>query len=144
MKLMWAALFVWITGAAHAQTAWFNIMGDPADDTVDTIEVDPTPVSVSGAQRVMRLRVSRSADRTNWDGVLYRSYVAEVSFDCLTSTASYLTIDYFSLSGWRGEPSKRGVYLPADPRPLRFRDVVPNPAQRIIRAACQTASIITP
>lgn len=144
MKQLWAALFVGITGAAHAQTAWFNIMGDPADDTVNTIEVDPIPVSVSGTQRVMRLRVSRSADRINWDGVPYRSYLAEVSFDCLTHTASYLAIDYFSVPRWLGEPSKRGVYQPADPRLMQFRDVVPNPAQRIIRAACQTAGIITP
>lgn len=143
MKTLWVALFVWIMGTAHAQTAWFNIMGDPADETVNAIEVDPTPVSISGAQRVMRLRVSHSADRVNWDGVPYRSFVAEVSFDCLTNTASYLTVDYFSVPRWQGEPGRRGVYLLADPRPLEFRDVVPDPTQRIIRAACQTAGIIT-
>ena len=143
MKAMWVVLFLWVSGAAHAQADWFNLMGDPADQTVDTIEVDPTPVSIDGAQRVMRLRVSRSADRVNWDGVPYRSYVAEVLFNCLNSTASFVVVDYFSLPGWRGEPDRQWVYSQTDPRPLRFRDVVPNPTLRIIRAACHTSGIIT-
>ena len=142
MKAVWAVLFIGISGAAHAQTAWFNIMGDPADETANTIQVDPTPVSIHGAQRVMRLRVSRSADRANWDGVPYRSFVAEVLFDCLNHTASYLTIDYFSVPEWKGEP-KRLVYSHRKPQPLQFPDVLPNPRLRIIRAACQTAGIAT-
>ena len=118
-------------------------MGDAATDTVNTIEGDPTPVSINGAQRVMRLRVSRSADQVNWDGVPYRSYITYVLFDCLHNTVSYQTIDCFSLPGWKNEPDRRLAYSQADPRPMLFRDVVSNPTQRIIRAACQTSGIIT-
>ena len=143
MKAFWAVVFVWCSGTAHAQGDWFNLMGDAAVDTVDTIEVDPTPVSISGGQRVMRLRVSRSTDRVNWDGIPYRSYIAEVLFDCQNNTASFQKIDYFSLPAWKNEPDRRLVYSPADPRPMLFRDVVPNPTQRLIRAACQTSSITT-
>ena len=136
-------VFACCGGTAYGQGDWFNLIGDAADETVTTIEVHPTPVSIDGAQRVMRLRVSRSADRVNWDGVPYRSYVTEVLFDCLTNTASYQTIDYFSLPGWKNEPDRRLAYSQADPRPMEFPDVVPNPTQRIIRAVCQTSSITT-
>lgn len=143
MKAVWAVLLVWCSGAAHAQATWFNLMGDPADETVNTIDVDPSPVSIDGAQRVMRLRVSRSTDRVNWDGVLYRSYVAEVLIDCLYNTAHYQIVDYFSMPGWKNAPHRRMVYSQSDLRPMRFRDVVPNPTERIIRAACRTSAIIT-
>ena len=128
---------------AHAQTAWFNIVGDPEDAAVDTVEVDPTPVSVSGSSRVLRVRVSRSAERASWEGIPYRSYVSEVIFDCADNTARYAWLDFYSQPGWKGEPHKRSVYGTDEPRPLRFVDVEPNPYQKIVRAACQTASVIS-
>ncbi|MEO6319506.1 MAG: surface-adhesin E family protein [Polaromonas sp.] len=127
----------------HAEGIWFNIMGDPADETVNTIEVDPTPVLISGKKRIMRVRVSRSADRFNWEGIPYRSYVSVVRFDCAEHSARYLVIDFFRLPAWKGESPIRSVYAESELRPMQFRDVEPNPDKRIIRAACQTASITT-
>ncbi|CDS49499.1 hypothetical protein [Polaromonas sp. CG9_12] len=117
-------------------------MGDAADESVNTIEVDPTPVSITAETRIMRVRVSRSQDRVNWDGVPYRSLVADVLFDCPRSSARYLSIDYYRLPAWKGEPYLRRVYSQMEPRMMLFRDVEPNPHQRIIRAACRTSNII--
>lgn len=141
MKKLLIWLCLWACSSLHAQSDWFNVMGDPADETVNTIEVDPTPVSVSGETRIMRIRVSRSADRVSWEGIPYRSYVSEVLFDCINHTARYISVDFYSQPAWKGTPSKRSVYSPSEPRPVQFRDVEPNPYQRIIRAACHTAHI---
>lgn len=141
MKKSFILFCLWSGLCVHAQEVWFNVLGDPADETVNTIEVDPTPVAIRGETRIMRVRVSRSADRVNWDGIPYRSYVSEVLFDCTSNTARYVLIDYYSQPAWKGEPHKQSVYPQSEPRPMQFRDVEPNPNKRIIRAACQTGSI---
>lgn len=127
--------------SAQAGADWFSVMGDAADESVNTIEVDPTPVSITGETRIMRVRVSRSQDRVNWDGVSYRSYVSEVLFDCPNNMARYLSIDYYRLPVWNGEPYLRRVYSQTELRLMQFRDVEPNPDWRIIRAACTTSTI---
>ena len=141
MKKFMTLCCLWCCVSAQAGANWFNVMGDAADESVNTIEVDPTPVSITGESRVMRVRVSRSQDRVNWDGVPYRSYVAEVFFDCPNGTARYLSIDYYRGPAWKGEPYLRRVYLQTEPRWMQFRDVEPNPYRRIIRAACTTSTI---
>ena len=143
MKKLFFLFLIGACGLAQAQSAWFNVLGDPLDASVNTVEVDPTPVSISGETRIMRVRVSRSADRVNWDGVPYRSFVSEVLFDCTQNTARYMSIDYYSQPAWKGELFRRMLYLQGEPRLMAFRDIEPNPNQRIIRAACQSASITT-
>ncbi len=143
MKTLIIVCCLWCCTLAQAGTEWFRVMGDAADESVNTIEVDPTPVSITGETRIMRVRVSRSQDRVNWDGVPYRSYVSDVLFDCPHGVAFYLSIDYYRLPGWKGEPYLRREYSQTEPRMMQFRDVEPNPHQRIIRAACQTSNIIT-
>lgn len=125
--------------AAGAQTPWLTLMGDPADPAVDTIEVDPMPVSVAGDQRTMRVRVSRATQRTNWDGIPYRSYESTVLFDCAVLTARYLEIRFYLQPGWKGEPHRTVAYPESMPRWMVFREVEPNPYQRIITAACTAA-----
>ena len=139
---MTACCLWWCCAAAHAEIAWFNVMGDAADESVNTIEVDPTPVSITGETRIMRVRVSRSEDRVNWDGIPYRSFVSDVLFDCPNTTARYLSIDYYRVPAWKGESYLRRVYSQTEPRLMLFRNVEPNPYQRIIRAACGTHNII--
>jgi hypothetical protein len=141
MKTLLMVCCLWCCTVAQAGTDWFNVMGDAADESVNTIEVDPTPVSITGATRIMRVRVSRSEDHVNWDGISYRSYVSDVLFDCPHDVARYLSIDYYRLPGWKGEPYLRQVYSQAEPRLMQFRDVEPNPDRRIIRAACHTSNI---
>ena len=122
--------------AAYAQTPWLTIMGDPGDPSVNTIQVDPVPLSVSDGQRTMRIRVSRSAERVNWDGIPYRSYESTVLFDCLSNTGRYLEIRFYMQPGWMGEIHKAVTYPSTMPRWMLFREVEPNPYQRIINAAC--------
>lgn len=135
------ACCLWGCMAAQAGTPWFNVMGDAAQESVNTIEVDPTPIAIAGQTRTLRVRVSRSKERISWDGVAYRSYVSDVLFDCASSTARYLSIDYYHLPAWKGEVYARRVYPESEPRLMEFRDVEPNPNRRIIRAACQTYRI---
>ena len=126
----------------QTQTPWFNIMGDTTDSHVNTIEVNPTPVSIDKQKRILRVRVSRSADRISWSGIPYRSYVSEVLFDCATNSTRYLSIDYYRQPFWQGTPDRRLIFAADDVRAMRFLDVEPNPHHVIIRAACQTGSVI--
>ena len=142
MKKLLLLFCLWNGSFLHAQTTWFNIMGDPDDAAVNTVEVDPTPVSVNGSIRTLQVRVSRSTDQLGWEGVPYRSYVSEVVFDCANNSTRYAWIDFYTLPAWRGEPHKRSVSTQGDTRPMEFIDVEPNPYRRILRAACQTGSVI--
>jgi hypothetical protein len=121
--------------------SWLNIQGDASDAAVDTIEVNPETVAVNGPLRTMRVRVSRSVERKNWDGLLYRSYIAEVLFNCNDNNARYVAMEYFMQPNWKGEPYATTRYEPTETRSMRFRDITPNPAAQIIRAACHTAGI---
>lgn len=126
---------------ASAQINWLTVLGDRSDPGLNTIEVDPTPVSVSESLRTMRVRVSRSVDRVSWDGVPYRSYVSEVVFDCASRTARYTSLNFYRQPLWAGESHNTSLYTKANPRAMQFLDVSPNPTARIIRAVCETANV---
>ena len=115
-------------------TTWFTVMGDPQDASVNTVQVDP--VDHDADLRTLRVRVSRSTQRTSWDGVPYRSYTAQVAFECEKNKARYLVLTYYPQPRWQGEPDKTVDYTTGPPRMMEFRDVTPNPTQRIIHAAC--------
>lgn len=136
-RLICTALLACVPGA-FAETLWFTVLGDPADPHVNTIQVDPTPVLVEDQLRTMNVRVSRSAQRTSWEGVKYRSYESRVVFDCTNNTARYTMLSFYLLPLWRGESHKTSTYGPETPRLMEFRDVLPNPTLRIMRAACNT------
>lgn len=126
-------------GSLYAQTRWFNVLGDPQDANVNTIEVDPVPVAVSGDLKTMRIRVSRSEQRKSWDGVPYRSYTSTVVFDCAHKKAQYVSLDFYMQPAWKGASHKTSTYAGDVKRPMEFRDVTPNPTQRLVRAACRTS-----
>jgi len=122
---------------AQGQSLWFTVTGNPADPGVDTVEVDPVAVRTDGALKTMNVRVSRAAERRNWDGLPYRSYESRVVFDCRARKASYVEATFYPVPLWRGAPRPTVDYGPK-PQPMLFRDVEPNPTQRLIRAACQS------
>ena len=93
-KFILVGLLSWT--AVQAQTVWFTVMGEPANAALNTVQVDPVPIDVKDSVRTMRVRVSRSLDRTSWDGVPYRSYESIVQFDCVKNSARYLSITYFA------------------------------------------------
>ena len=127
--------------AAFSQGAWFTVLGDPANPAINTIQVDPAPVEVSGNTRKLRVRVNRSADRTSWDGVPYRSYDSTVLFDCVGNTARYVQIQYYKQPVWKGTMYKSVNYNDVVPRWMAFKEVEPNPNERIVQAACGAAKV---
>ncbi|AMM26007.1 surface-adhesin E family protein [Variovorax sp. PAMC 28711] len=122
---------------AHAQGEWFTVMGDAADGSVDTVQVDPVAVSVEGRSKTMNVRVNRAASRLNWDDVPYRSFESRVVFDCQARRADYVQVRYYTQALWGGEAAVETEYR-GDPRPMLLRDMVPNPTSRLLRAACPT------
>ncbi len=121
----------------RGQTHWLTVMGDPQDVAVNTVEVDPRPVSVNGNLRTMKVRVSRAAHRASREGVPYRSFESQVVFDCTHMTARYAMITYYLQPVWQGPSHKTAVFPDNPPRTVEFRSLQPNPTARIIRAACQ-------
>lgn len=126
------------SAGAAAQTNWFTVVGDPFDAAVTTVQVSPLPVSVNGVQRVMKVRVNRSALHLNSDGLAHRSYASDVLFDCGKNTARFVSATFYRQPLWAGEPLRRETYAKGDNRPMRFKDIEPNPATRILQAACHT------
>ena len=128
---------------AHAQPGWFTVTGDPQDKLADTVQVDPDRVTLQDtpgdAAKAMNLRVSRAAQRVNWDGIPYRSYESRVVFDCQAGRASYVAARFYAQPLWQGEPHRSADYSDA-PKPVRFLDMKPNPTGRIVRAACRPRS----
>ncbi|MGE0496714.1 MAG: surface-adhesin E family protein [Ramlibacter sp.] len=137
MKHLLLALLLFACRFGHAEEYWFTVMGDKANPAVNTIEVNPVPLDGDGLMRTMRVRVSRSTLRKSWDGIPYRSYESTVLFDCLQKKAQYLSLVFYLQPAWQGPSHQTSVFTPDKVRPMLFKDVVPNPTGRIIRAACQ-------
>jgi hypothetical protein len=135
----WVALFA--GQLAFAQTQWLTVTGDAMDANADAVQVDPVTFNRAGALRTVRLRVNRATERKSWDGAVYRSYNSEVLIDCGARTGRYLSIEFFAQPLWEGEPHGKTAYSKREIRPMLFRDMEPNPTQRLIRAACQTDSV---
>lgn len=130
-----------LLAVAQASLAeWFTVTGDPDLATNNVVQVDPAPVTVEGPLRTMKLRVNRSAARTSWDGVRYQSYNATVLIDCGMKTARYQSVEFYQQPLWTGDVARANQYArSAEPRWMEFRQMLPNPTQRIIRAACGNA-----
>jgi hypothetical protein len=125
---------------AHAETQWFTVTGNPRDASVDTVQVDPIATKTEGKLKTMNVRVSRAAQRFNWEKVPYRSYESRVVFDCRARKADYVLATFYPVPLWQGTPSQTTDYS-GNPQPMLFRDAVPNPTNRIIRAACQVSQV---
>jgi len=138
LPLLLAASAPFATGQTATRSNWFTVMGDPVNPALNTIEVDPIPLETTEAGRTMRIRVSRSSQRTSWDGIAYRSYRATVLVNCTDGKAWYLSLDFHRDPLWQGTAYRTSVFTrdQQQQRPMLFLDVEPNPTQRIIRAAC--------
>ncbi|MES2423749.1 MAG: surface-adhesin E family protein [Pseudomonadota bacterium] len=141
-------LGVWVglcaaSPALQAQALWFTVSGNPLDESVDTVQVDPVAFKKTGDGAVMNIRVNRAKDRLNWDKLPYRSYEARVVFNCTARKADYAAITYYLQPVWKGEAHNTTDYS-RNPRPMLFKDMVPNPTARIIQAACAAISEASP
>ena len=125
---------------AQAQSTWFTIVGSPGDAQSDLVEVDPQSRSFTAGNSTLNIRVSRSVLRTSSDGVPFRSFTATVLVDCAAKSARFVTANFYMMPLWEGRPHASLAFSAAEVRPLMFRNIEPNPAARIIRAACQPPS----
>ncbi|RZL87125.1 MAG: hypothetical protein EOP76_19325 [Variovorax sp.] len=138
MKTGWVLVLLGaMAGQGQAsEKAWFTVAGNPGNPAVDTVQVDPVAVATTPERKTMYVRVSRASQRTNWEGLPYRSYESQVAFDCRARKAHYLIATYYMAPLWAGDPHSTTDYTDK-PQPMLFRDVEPNPTQRIVRAACR-------
>lgn len=118
---------------------WLTIVGDPTRPEVDTIQFDPASIARGERTRTMAIRVSRAQDRINGDGIHFRSFVGTVEFDCRRLTARFADSQFYDAPLWRA-PGRLVAYPVSDIRPMAFRGIDPNPADRIIQAACRRTS----
>ena len=137
---------VWACSNAFAAYEWLTMSGDgerPYKAGQDLIQVSPQSIQGNPELRTMEVRVHRSAQRTNWDGIPYRSYVGIVEFDCVKKTARYALMNYYMTPLWEGPVHQTIAYPISQPRLMAFRDVVPNPKDRIVKAACTSQSVLS-
>jgi hypothetical protein len=62
-----------------------------------------------------------------------------VRFDCANKVARYASLDFYLEPLWQGKSHQTSTYPEGVMRRMEFRDVTPNPTQRLIRAACRSA-----
>ena len=100
------------------------------------VEVDTKTLALKVDEKILNIRVNRDKLRTSWDGVSYRSYTAAVAVNCDLKNARYLSLIFYLLPLWEGLSHKTSTYSELAVRPMLFRDMDPNPTERIIKAAC--------
>lgn len=135
-----------LPGFTVAQSEWLTLVGNesqPSEEFKDMVQVNPGSINDTSGLRVMQIRASRAETRLSWDGVPYRSFEATVEFDCEKKTARYASLNYFMEPVWRGTSHKTSTYTREQFRPMAFRSMVPNPAARIIRAACESKAVLS-
>lgn len=131
-----------LAGLGRADPTWFTIVGNPVDPAADTIQVEVASIQGDDALRTAKIRVSRANVRLSpWAKVEFRSFVALTQFDCKARTARYLATDFHRQPLWQGTPFHSVTYPRDVVATMRFRDVDPNPAERIVRAACELRSV---
>ena len=135
LSLLWLLPAVASAGSDN----WLTIAGDPARADVNTIQFDPASIARVDRLQTMAVRVSRSTERVNGDGIRFRSFVGTVEFDCKRLTARFATTQFYDAPLWHA-PSRAVVYPPSDYRPMAFRGIEPNPRDRLIQAACGRSS----
>ena len=138
--------FVTPAWPAATESDWFTVVGDvsqPSEASKDVVQVSPGSISDASGLRVMQIRANRAENRVSRDGVPYRSFNATVEFDCENKTARYLSLNYFMQPGWQGPSHKTSTFTREQFRPMAFTSMVPNPAARIVRAACESKAVLS-
>ncbi|RYX94362.1 MAG: hypothetical protein EOO28_15000 [Comamonadaceae bacterium] len=120
---------------------WFTIVGDSLRQDVDTIQVDVNPVAIKNNMRLLNVRLSRAKGRVSGDGISFRSFDSLTEFDCDKKTARYTRTRFYAEPLWKA-PTRVMDYPSNDVRPMAFREIEPNPNERIIRAACNFESVM--
>lgn len=135
MKLLFCIPVALGIHVGAAASEWFTVVGDPRRSNADSVEVDPTNLAAVGNLKLVKVRTNRATLRTNPRGVKFRSFEATVEIDCDQLTARYVRTQFYSEPLWKA-PIDMIDYGASEESPMVFRGVEPNPAKRIIKAAC--------
>lgn len=128
--------FALLSSHPTLHAAWFTLAGDPSNNAADYIQVDPQSVVAEGELRTLQVRVSRAGPRTSTDGITFRSFQGIAEVNCEKKTARYTTATFFSAPHFAGPPLTTLTYPRDQVRPVAFRQIEGDYAQRLIRAAC--------
>lgn len=126
--------------AKTGEVSWLTVIGSADDPDVDTILIDPTPLETKGRLRWMTLRMNRAKQRTSTDGYVFRSFATVVEFDCEKLTARFTKTQFYDGPLWTA-PGRAMEYPPWMVRPMVFREIEPNPRERVIKAACTSTRV---
>ena len=146
MKAKRLLLLCSLTGCSQLSTArtddasWLTVLGNAEDPNVDTILIDPTPMEIKGQLRWMQLRLSRARQRTSTDRIVFRSFISVVEFDCEKRSARFTRTQFYNGPLWTS-PGRAMDYPPWMVRPMVFREIEPNPRERVIKAACTSTRV---
>jgi hypothetical protein len=135
-----ASVFVALTflsTSLFAQDNWLTIAGDSTDPITDYIQFNPAEIGKEGGLVTIPLRVSRSQERVTQDGIKFRSFVAVAGVDCTQRTARFLRATFYMEPGFHGSPHQTKEYG-AVVRPVLFRQIPGDYAERTIRATCKS------
>jgi hypothetical protein len=130
-----------LVSPVYSHSEWFTVVGDRNNPDVDTVDINPTFVFDKGDEQKTQMRVNRSGQKNNWEGIAYRSYESKVIFNCTKHEARYARIVFYLQPLWQGEASYTSVYKHGTPRLVEFPGMTPDPSERIIRAVCQKATV---
>jgi hypothetical protein len=120
---------------------WLTILGSTADPESDTIQIDPRPLDMKGQLRWMTLRLNRAKQRTSTDGIVFRSFTSVIEFDCEKRTARFTKTQFYNGPLWT-QPGRTMDYPASMVRPMVFREIEPNPSERVIKAACTATRVV--
>ncbi|RZL62858.1 MAG: hypothetical protein EOP81_14940 [Variovorax sp.] len=136
MRRVALSAFALVCGHSAIHAAWFTLAGNPLDNSADYIQVDPQSVVADGVLRTLQVRVSRAQTRTSTDGVAFRSFQGIAEVNCEKKTARYTSATFYNQPHFTGPPVTTLTYQPNQVRPVAFRQIDGDYAQRLIRAAC--------
>ena len=133
-KILLALLLAGTGQLAMAASSWFTVMGDGADPSVDTVELNLDDVRAPGMNDLMFLRVTLAKQRTNRAGDRFTSYWSRIAIDCNKKSIVHVDQTRYVEKRWRGAATFENF---PDVRPMAFGGLEPNPKEVILRAACR-------
>lgn len=128
-----------VHAGARDASSWLAVY-DAIPPSPETVEIAPDRVAVFNDLRVIVVRTNRAKDRMGYDGALYRSYQARVHVDCTKREGRFNQLTLYRGDRWTGE-SREATFFGDDMPMLRFAEMNPNPAKRIIEAACTLGKV---
>lgn len=135
-KYVWVLYCSGYVATVSAQANWLTVVGHQHEPQNDVVQVLVPLKLADESVQTLTVRVNRSGLRSSWDNVPYRSYTSTVVVDCEKKSGHYSEINFYLMPMWEGKPHNTSVFSFAQWRPMRFRDMTPNPTERIIKAAC--------